>query len=128
MNSGGAAVNEDVVLIVDDDQSIREALQTALEFEDRPTALAGNGREALTWLQRHPPPCLILLDLMMPVMDGWQVLEQLHADEQLSAIPIVVLTAFGRELGTAARLPMLRKPIDLDDLLGAIDRNLRTGS
>jgi CheY-like chemotaxis protein len=116
-------VNGDVILIVDDDESIRDALEGALELEDHRTASACNGREALMWLQRHPPPRLILLDLMMPVMDGWQVLEHLQADERLSSIPTIVITAFGRELGKAARLPMLRKPIELNDLLRMIDRH-----
>jgi CheY-like chemotaxis protein len=110
-----------VVLIVDDDESIRESLELALEMENRPTAQAANGRAALDWLRQHEAPCLILLDLMMPVMDGWQVIDHLRQDERLSEIPVVVISAFGRDLGSATQFPVLRKPIDLDTLLKAVD-------
>ena len=62
---------------------------------------------------------------MMPVMDGWQVLEELREDQRLGHVPIVVLTAFGRDLGTAARFPVLRKPVELPDLLEAVDKYRR---
>jgi CheY-like chemotaxis protein len=58
-----------VVLILDDDEGIRETVQLALQLENHTTALAAHGGEALDWLGRHQPPCLILLDLMMPLMD-----------------------------------------------------------
>src|SRR4249919_3856272 len=86
-----------VVLIVDDDESIREALEFELEFEKHPTAVAGNGKEAMEWLHQHRSPALILLDLMMPIMDGWQVLEHLRQDERLARVPVVIITAFGRD-------------------------------
>lgn len=110
-----------VVLIVDDDQSIRETVELALELENRPTAQAANGQAALEWLRHHEPPCLILLDLMMPVMNGWQVIDHLRQDDRLSEIPVVVITAFGRDLGTATRFPVLRKPIELDTLLDTVN-------
>ena len=107
----------DVVLIVDDDEGIRETVQLALQMDNHTTALAAHGGEALDWLGQHQPPCLILLDLMMPFMDGWQVIEQLRRDDRLARVPIVVITAFNRDLGSAAALPILRKPIELGDLL-----------
>jgi CheY-like chemotaxis protein len=107
----------DVVLIVDDDEGIRETVQLALQMENHTTALAAHGGEALDWLGRHRPPCLILLDLMMPFVNGWQVIEQLRRDDRLAHVPVVVITAFNRDLGTAASLPILRKPIELGDLL-----------
>jgi CheY-like chemotaxis protein len=110
----------DVVLIVDDDESIREALELALALEHHPTAAASDGREALSWLQSHHTPRLILLDLMMPSMDGWQVIDQLGQDERLARVPVVVITAFGRDLGSAARFPLLRKPIELEPLLDLV--------
>ena len=114
-----------VVLIIDDDESIREALAFALEFEKHPTAGASNGKDALEWLRQHRSPALILLDLMMPMMDGWQVLEHLRQDERLARVPVVVITAFGRDLGSAAQLPVLRKPIELKDLLEVVDTHSR---
>lgn len=111
-----------VVLVVDDDDAIRETLEAALQLGHHSAALAGNGQEALEWLRQHRRPNLILLDLMMPVMDGWQLLEHLRQDEQLSQVPVVVITAFGRDLGSASGLPVLRKPIELNDLLDVVGR------
>jgi CheY-like chemotaxis protein len=116
-----------VVLIVDDDEGIREALQMALETEGYETALAAQGEEALAWLGEHPTPSLVLLDLMMPVMDGWQVIEELRRADRLSQLPIVVTTAFGRELGSAENLPLLRKPIQLATLMNAVEQHSRAG-
>jgi CheY-like chemotaxis protein len=114
-----------VILIVDDDEAIREALQTALETEGYETAVAAQGQEALAWLGEHPAPGLVLLDLMMPVMDGWQVIEELRLRDRLFEVPIVVITAFGRDLGSAAGLPLLRKPIELPDLMTTVDQHRR---
>ena len=113
VESDGASV----VLIVDDDEGIRETVQLALQMENHSTALAAHGGEALDWLGRHGPPCLILLDLMMPFINGWQVIEQLRQDDRLARVPVVVITAFNRDLGSAASLPVLRKPIELSNLL-----------
>jgi CheY-like chemotaxis protein len=114
---GADSDRADVVLIVDDDEGIRETVQLALQMENHTTALAADGGEALDWLGRHGPPCLILLDLMMPFMDGWQVIERLRHDDRLAQVPVVIITAFNRDLGSAAALPILRKPIELGDLL-----------
>ena len=54
---------------------------------------------------------------MMPVVDGWQVIEQLRRDDRFAGVPVVVITAFSRDLGSAAALPVLRKPIELGHLL-----------
>ncbi len=111
-----------VVLIVDDDDEIREVLDLALQTAHHATAVACDGQQALSWLREHPSPCLILLDLMMPTMNGWELLEQLRGDERFSGVPVVVTTAFDRDLGCAAQLPILRKPIDLDNLLEVVHR------
>jgi two-component system, chemotaxis family, chemotaxis protein CheY len=109
-----------VVLIVEDDDAIRETLELALGVEQYPTAVARDGQEALDWLLGHDPPSLILLDLMMPVMDGWQLLDHLRRDSRLAQVPVVVTTAFGRDLKSAAALPILRKPIELKDLFDVV--------
>jgi CheY-like chemotaxis protein len=114
-----------VILIVDDDEAIREALQLALETEGYATAVATQGAEALAWLGEHPAPGLVLLDLMMPVMDGWAVIDDLRQTNRLVDVPIVVITAFGRDLGTAASLPQLRKPIELTTLMEAVGQHCR---
>ena len=121
-----SAVNS-VILIVDDDESIRETVQMALEFENYATVVAADGAQALDWLRRNRPPRLILFDLMMPVMDGWQLFDHIKQDERLAGIPVVVITAFGRDLGSVGRLPILRKPIDLRDLMRVVSDGFRSG-
>ena len=116
-----------VILVVDDDESIRETVRMALEFENYSTVVAADGAQALDWLHRNRTPRLILLDLMMPVMDGWQLFDHLKHDERLTGIPVVVITAFGRDLGSVGRLPILKKPIDLRDLLRVVSDGFRSG-
>jgi CheY-like chemotaxis protein len=110
-----------LVLIVDDDEDIRDAIRQALEDEGYEVADAANGREALELLQTGPIPALILLDLMMPVMTGEQFLLEQRQRPALAQIPVVVLSANDRikekaELFHAAGY--LRKPVTLDVLLG----------
>ena len=81
------------VLIVDDDADVRELVRSTLETAGLTTAQAGNGHAALDWLNSHPLPALILLDLMMPEMDGFSFLRNLRKDEDLLEVPVVVLTA-----------------------------------
>jgi signal transduction histidine kinase/CheY-like chemotaxis protein len=81
------------VLLIDDDPSAREATRRILEKLGFATAEAANGVEALRWLNVHSPPALILLDLMMPEMDGFAFLEVVQNDPTLQSVPIVVLTA-----------------------------------
>ena len=124
---GGDSDRADVVLIVDDDEGIRETVQLVLQMEHHTTALAAHGGEALTWLGQHGPPCLILLDLMMPFVDGWEVIDRLRHDDRLAQVPVVIITAFNRDLGSAAELPILRKPIELYDLLSVTNSYGCTG-
>jgi CheY-like chemotaxis protein len=116
------ANRDGVVLIVDDDESTRETLEEALQSDGYETAVASDGEEALGWLRHHPPPKLMLLDLMMPVMDGWQVLEHLRQRDELPHVPIAVITAIGRDLRNAAEYPTLTKPIEIDQLLDLVHR------
>jgi len=113
------------VLVVDDDPDIRELLFTALEDEGFEVVPAGNGREALTIIQTFRPD-VIVLDLMMPVMDGWQFANELRArDEGDEDIPIVLLSA-ARDLATHAKTlaaaDIIEKPFDLAELLPKIAR------
>lgn len=82
-----------VVLIVEDDPSTRDATRRLLEKQGLQVAEAGNGLEGLQWLEGHQAPMLILLDLMMPVMDGFEFLEELQRRPNLGNVPVVVLTA-----------------------------------
>ncbi len=115
------------VLVVDDDPDIREALRMALESEGFPVETAANGQEALDALRRGPPPRCVLLDLMMPVMDGYAFLEEQAKDRATARVPVAVVTA-GHHLDRA-RLhgaPVYTKPVDLDVMVDAI-RSLSDG-
>jgi CheY-like chemotaxis protein len=104
------------VLIVDDDPDIREILVELLESEGYAAVAVGNGREALERLRQQPPATCILLDLMMPVMDGFQFRSEQLQDPRLLSIPVVVISAGGRcqqaakEMGAVG---CVEKPLDL---------------
>jgi CheY-like chemotaxis protein len=114
-----------VVLVVDDDDPTRESLHEALTAAGYVVATAGDGREALAALRRHRPDA-ILLDLMMPDLDGWAVARQIREDPEFGATPIVVMTAYGQARLAAAPVAAgyLLKPMRLDDLLGVLRRTL----
>ncbi len=84
---------QSMVLVVDDDAEVRDLVRTTLDGAGLKTAEAVNGRVAVDWLNSHQPPSLILLDLMMPEMDGFAFLEEIGKDEDLNQIPVVILTA-----------------------------------
>jgi CheY-like chemotaxis protein len=114
-----------LVLVVDDDDDTRNCVCSVLEAEGYGVASARDGREALDLLARSARsdlPSLMLLDLMMPVMSGWDVLEALKKSPDLASIPVVVFTAAGEPTVSDRGLerPVLRKPIDLDLLLEMI--------
>jgi CheY-like chemotaxis protein len=110
------------VLLVEDDLDIRDILQDLLEAEGYDVVPASHGRQALEFLQAAPAeslPKLVVLDMMMPLVDGHQVLATMKSDPKLSPIPVVVLSAVAREhpAGAAA---FLRKPIPLQKLFDTI--------
>src|SRR5262245_16233882 len=111
------------VLIVDDDPDIRETLRFVLEDAGYPVYCAENGREALEVLaDLERPPGLILLDLMMPVMSGHEMLRALKAVHALAQIPVTVVTASGAPMPPLAT-GMLKKPVDLDVLLRIVHKS-----
>jgi CheY-like chemotaxis protein len=112
------------ILIVEDDDDIRTTLQDILEDEGYPTAAAANGQDALDQLQCiDRPPCLILLDLMMPVMSGREFLSVLRGDDMLAPIPVVVVSAWAAEArGTPGVQGFIRKPVDLSLLFDVVRR------
>lgn len=111
-----------LVLVVDDDEGVRSAMAEVLADVGYDVATAANGQAALEWLRSQPLPSLILLDLMMPVLDGPQFRAAQLADDALRGIPVVVITA-GGERGlhdSMAVQAWLNKPIELDDLLRTV--------
>lgn len=110
------------VLVVEDDADLRESICTVLKDAGYAFWAAENGEIALA-RAREERPCLILLDLMMPIMNGWEFRSEQLRDPQISAIPVVIMTADGRAAEKARNLhaDYLRKPIRLELLLEVID-------
>ena len=111
------------VMIVEDDRDTREMLGRFLELEGFEVQTAANGRQALETLAAGPPACVIVLDLMMPVMDGWQFRDAQARDPRLSSIPVVVVTAAGSREHVAPidAHAWFSKPLDLERVLQTID-------
>ena len=109
------------VLIVEDDADLREMMAQLLSLEGFRAMTVSNGREALQYLANGDKPDVILLDLMMPVMDGWEFRRQQQADPELSRVPVIVLSALdatrASDLHAAA---FLTKPLDFDRLLALV--------
>jgi len=110
------------VLLVEDDQGIRDTLETILEFEGYQPVSAANGLEALNALGEGTPPALVLLDLMMPVMNGWEFREAMLKDPSLRSIPVVVLSAYLDRSKPIQAEGFIRKPVNFDVLLREIRR------
>jgi CheY-like chemotaxis protein len=113
------------VFIVDDDVDVREALAELLEGRGLPVATAANGSEALQRLRAMPTtPAVILLDLRMPVMDGYDFLIEHQLDPRLADIPVVVITAdvgAGRDQ-LRSEVPVLTKPVQIPLLMSTLQR------
>ena len=110
------------VLIVEDDRDTREMLGRFLELEGFDVQTAANGELALKVLQDEERPSVIILDLMMPVMNGWQFRVAQQSDPNLSEIPVVVVTAAGvrDDIPAISADGWLSKPVDFDRLLATI--------
>jgi CheY-like chemotaxis protein len=108
-------------LIVEDDEGIRETLRFALELEQYEVFTAANGHEGLQQLSQIPRPNLILLDLMMPVMNGWEFADALEKDMLLMTIPVVLVTAYGDRADSIRAHGVVKKPVDLDSLLQTVE-------
>jgi CheY-like chemotaxis protein len=104
-----------VVLVVDDDADIREAVRDLLEEAGYAVTTAENGRQGLDALQLGLRPCVVLLDAMMPVLDGAGFLRALRGDDALKGQHVVVMTASGKTIEEST--PHLRKPMSIERLL-----------
>jgi two-component system, chemotaxis family, chemotaxis protein CheY len=109
------AAPKSVILIIDDDEGIRTALAEILEFSGYQVAVAADGLEAVELLEVGLEPKAIVLDLMMPRMNGWQFLEHLRADPKFQDLPVVVTSAVASESPASADA-CLQKPFDVRQL------------
>jgi CheY-like chemotaxis protein len=118
-------MSPNTILLAEDDLEIRDVVQDLLEEIGCDVIPARTGKQALDFLSNDPrsPPDMVILDLMMPLVTGWQVLEVIQRDPALAGVPVVVLTAAtqDRPSGVAA---LLQKPFQVDHLLETIQRLL----
>ncbi len=107
------------VLVVEDDEDARDALVALLQMKGYRAVPAGNGKEALDYLKQAPVPDLIILDLWMPVMDGWQFRSEQVKDPRLAKVPVIVVTALSDRTDIDAN-EIIIKPVDVDRLLAKV--------
>ena len=112
------------ILVVEDDDCIRDTMKEILESEGFDVHSSENGKKALEFLSEVPDlPGVILLDLMMPVMDGFQFCENKKSDLRLSSIPVVVMSADGHVSEKKTRtkaVAYFKKPVDIDDMINTV--------
>lgn len=111
-----------LVMVVDDDDDVRESVSLLLSDEGYDVVTAPNGAVALHELHEGVLPSLIVLDLMMPVMSGWEFRDRQLHDEQICSIPVIVLTAAGEPLGNLGGARVLSKAAGARVLLAAVER------
>lgn len=123
MAGGKTGVSSDAakgtVLIVEDDLESREALAELLEVEGYRAIRTANGQEALDFLRQGSRPDLIIMDMIMPRVNGFRFRRLQRRDPALASIPVIITTAIGRAAGVEANL-ILQKPIDVKTLLRAV--------
>ena len=109
------------VLVVDDDEALREVLAEAISDAGYAVEQAENGQTALDRM-RAASPCIVLLDLMMPVMDGWEVVSEMGADPKLASVAVCVMTAQDRITPPPA-VSLLKKPVSLASILRTVEEH-----
>jgi len=124
--------NGSVVLVVDDDPVICDVLSVILEEEGLSAHAVYGGEEAIEWARDHSPQAIIL-DLMMPGIDGWETCRQLKRDPRTTRIPVIVLTARVTERDCNLSLwagadSFFTKPVDVQDLLGEVKRTIESST
>jgi two-component system, chemotaxis family, chemotaxis protein CheY len=114
-----------LLLVVDDDDDVRSAVAELLAEEGYKVEVAHHGQAAWQRLLSGPKPSAILLDLMMPVMSGWELWDRIQGNKELASTPVIIITATGLGPGSFGKTLVLRKPIGRTALLGAIALSAR---
>jgi CheY-like chemotaxis protein len=107
------------ILVVEDNEDAREAMVALLQMKGYRAVPAANGQEALDYLHNAPVPDLIILDLWMPVMDGWHFRDEQVKDPRLKKIPVIVVTALSDRADIDVN-DIIIKPVDVDRLLTTV--------
>jgi CheY-like chemotaxis protein len=113
-----------VVLVVDDDRDIAESIEGVLQDSGHKTRLAGNGQQALDCLDEMDRPCILLVDLMMPVMDGTALVHEIARRDDHDQLPVIVMSAqpnVKRALAWPGVRGVLKKPFDAKDVIAAVE-------
>lgn len=113
------SIDSHTILIIEDNADIRESLRMVLELKGNQVFEAANGEEGLNFLHKMIPD-IILLDLMMPVMNGWKFIEAVAQNQIFSTIPIIVLSAYADKTPTIQANAFLLKPVDINHLFDTI--------
>ncbi len=111
------------ILVVDDEVDIRESLQELFEDAGYQVVTAADGAEALALMEEREPPCVVILDLIMPGVNGNELYSIMRRDDRLAEVPVIVATS---DPSRAPRdVPVLRKPIDIQRLLDVVRQHCR---
>ena len=115
---------QSTILVVDDDEGIREAMVSILQVMGYSVASANNGKDALDYLRNAATPDLIISDLAMPIMDGRQFRREQVKEPRLAKIPVIVVSALSDQTDIDAN-EIFIKPVEVEILLAAVDRYCR---
>lgn len=109
------------ILLIDDDPSILQTMKDVLEIYGYSVITANNGREGIaTLVTMEEPPCVIMLDLMMPVMNGWGFLDFQRGNQTFANVPVVICSAYEESAKSVAHDLVLTKPVQLDSLINTV--------
>jgi CheY-like chemotaxis protein len=118
--AGCVVVDRPLLLVVDDDDDVRDMLAATLSDDGYDVVTAHHGLKAVELLKDGLAPDVILLDIMMPVMNGWEFWDRLQAHPTWRNVPVIVLTASGLSTGAIGSAVVLAKPVDYQTLIGAL--------
>lgn len=110
------------ILVIEDDHDTRVSLRQSLESEGYFVFSAANGKQGWEILQRIKPPCLILLDVVMPIMNGEEFIRAIETDPLLHVIPVVIVSAFPDLAKPLIAEAFVQKPINLESLLSVVQK------